>query len=154
MSDGLEQLANTIQTYEKRLHGCKHEPGQILQLLQNWQVPILKDFGLALEQVISTLIQVANTSEAALQLADQTFCGESLTAAAESASDLNEAMFGVDMPDEAREALTALLETLAPWAEDEDEEEEVDEGGAVEVLPTETPAEQAEQVVAGEAIAQ
>ena len=156
MSDGLEQLANTIQTYEQRLHGCKHEPAQILQLLQNWQVPILKDFGLALEQVISSLIQVANTSEAALQLADQTFCGESLSSAAESAGELKDAMYGVDMPDQARDALTALLEVLSPWADEDDEDGEDGETPPqnAEGLLIEGSDEPDPEIVTGEALAQ
>ena len=148
----LEQLATIIQNYENRLHGCKHDPANILQLLQNWQVPILKDFGLALEQVISTLIQVASTAEAALQLADQTFCGESLNQAAETAADLQTAMFGIDMPDEARNALQTLLEVLSPWAPEEDEEEEEEEEEEMKAVDHQTIDN--EPVITGEAVAQ
>ena len=125
MSDGLQELAATIATYEKRLHSSKHDAGAVIGLLTNWQVPILKDFGQALEQVIAALTQVAGTAEAALNLADQTFCGETLSAAANLTEDLKGALHGVDMPDEARDVLASLIEALDPWlGDDEDDTEE------------------------------
>jgi len=136
---GLEQL---LKQFEDQIRSTNPDGTAILSLFRNWLVPILRDFGMAINQTALGLGEVANAAAAAQSAAEKTVSGDLLMACGDQAYLLQQALDSQD-PAVIVKVAAELCDLLIDWMPDEEDLAEM-EGAEPEPEPAPEPAPEPE----------
>ena len=140
-----EGLENLLKQFSDQIKSAPENPKAILGLFRNWIIPILTDFGVAINQTAYGLGQVAESVGSTQELLDRTLNGEQLMACADISLAMKLASDNKDY-DALTEGVAALLNVLEEWLPEVEEETAVQEPEVVQVEPPVEPKPEPEPV--------
>tara|TARA_Y100000004_G_C8953830_1_gene429836 strand:- start:85 stop:570 length:486 start_codon:yes stop_codon:yes gene_type:complete len=130
-----EGLENLLKQFSDQIKSSPENPKAILALFRNWIIPILTDFGVAINQTAFGLGQVAESVGSTQELLDRTLNGEQLMACADLSMAMKLASEKNDY-DAVNEGIAALLNVLEEWLPEVDAKSD-----EPEVVQVEAPVE-------------
>jgi hypothetical protein len=126
-------LTQILGQFEAQIRNTPPESQATLNLLRNWLLPILTDFGTAINQTAMALGEVAQAAADAQDTAEKTMAGEQLASSADLVLILREQVAQRDYTG-AAETLEVMAEILEDWMPAEDDAGNVEEP-ELEVVP-------------------
>lgn len=118
-NEGLEQL---LKQFDEAIRATPFEGQALTGLFRNWLIPILKDFGIAINQTALGLGEVANAAASAQAFAERTMTGDALLMAADLTESLLTSLGKKDY-ETATETAQSLATILEDWMPEGDETE-------------------------------
>jgi len=144
-NEGLEKL---LEQFSAQIKATPENSKAVLSLFRNWVVPILTDFGVAINQTAFGLHSVAEAVNDVQDLTTRTLQGQDLMLCADTASDLKTALAANDIA-KANELCDSLLDILSSWSDVDDVDSEPEPEPEPEPKPEPEPESEPEPVSTG-----
>jgi hypothetical protein len=110
-------LMDVLKGFESQIRSTSPESPAILLMMRNWLIPILSDFGTAINSIAVGLSDVGQIARDAQSTADMALSNELLDSAGAIASEMSSALASGDS-DKINSMAALLVDLLADWVED------------------------------------